>query len=148
MKANKKCKNISLREHVTPWIRESGELKTFSMKNNQDFSKIRVTVDYPEDLEVTNNIVRELNGDIYFNWEKIITLYKEKKSLFEKNQFFSRNEGYFLNSGQKLWKRAKKVIPGGNMLFLKGQRCLFLISGQLITQKQKVVMFGILMEID
>ena len=31
----------------------------------------------------------------------------------------TRNEGSKLNSGQKLWKRAKEVIPGGNMLLSK-----------------------------
>ena len=113
-----KCTNISSREHVTPWIRESGKIKTFSMINEEDFSKIRVTVDY-EDLEVVNNIIRALKGDIYFHWEKIVSLYKSNKKFFDKNKDFSRNEGFFLNSGQKLWKRAKKVIPGGNMLLSK-----------------------------
>jgi glutamate-1-semialdehyde aminotransferase len=31
----------------------------------------------------------------------------------------NRNEGLYLNKGQKLWKRAKKIIPGGTMLFSK-----------------------------
>ena len=30
-----------------------------------------------------------------------------------------RNEGANLGTGQKLWKRAKTVIPGGNMLLSK-----------------------------
>ncbi len=30
-----------------------------------------------------------------------------------------RNEGLYLNTGQKLWKRAKNIIPGGNMLLSK-----------------------------
>ena len=30
-----------------------------------------------------------------------------------------RNEGHTKNSGEKLWERAKKVIPGGNMLISK-----------------------------
>ena len=30
-----------------------------------------------------------------------------------------RNEGGYLNSGQKLWKRAYNIIPGGNMLLSK-----------------------------
>ena len=118
-KASKKCTDISLREHVTPWIRESGKIKIFSMTNRDNFSKIRVTVDYPEDLEVINNIIRQLKGDIYFDWEKIVSLYKLNKQLFDRNKNFYRNEGFLQNSGQKLWKRAKKVIPGGNMLLSK-----------------------------
>jgi glutamate-1-semialdehyde 2,1-aminomutase len=31
----------------------------------------------------------------------------------------TRNEGAVLGTGQKLWKRAKRVIPGGNMLLSK-----------------------------
>ena len=47
------------------------------------------------------------------------------------------------NKGQKLWKYAKKIIPGGNMLFLKDQKYFYQLNGQLIIKKQKVVMFGI-----
>ena len=35
------------------------------------------------------------------------------------NKNISRNEGSTIDSGQKLWKRAKKIIPGGNMLLSK-----------------------------
>jgi len=39
--------------------------------------------------------------------------------LFIANQHLARNEGERLGSGQKLWKRAKAVIPGGNMFLSK-----------------------------
>ena len=35
------------------------------------------------------------------------------------NKKFLRNEGEQMGKGQKLWKRAKNVIPGGNMLLSK-----------------------------
>ena len=38
---------------------------------------------------------------------------------FEANRDINRDEGSQLGSGQKLWKRAKTLIPGGNMLFSK-----------------------------
>ncbi len=39
--------------------------------------------------------------------------------MFEANENIQRNEGAELGTGQKLWKRAKQLIPGGNMLLSK-----------------------------
>ena len=35
------------------------------------------------------------------------------------NRSIGRNEGLMMVTGQKLWKRAKRIIPGGNMLLSK-----------------------------
>ena len=35
------------------------------------------------------------------------------------NRNIKRNEGANIGTGQKLWKRAKNIIPGGNMLLSK-----------------------------
>ncbi len=35
------------------------------------------------------------------------------------NNIYKRNKGANMGTGQKLWRRAKKVIPGGNMLLSK-----------------------------
>ena len=35
------------------------------------------------------------------------------------NTHIVRNEGAKMSKGQKLWKRAKDIIPGGNMLLSK-----------------------------
>ena len=43
----------------------------------------------------------------------------------------------------KLWKRAKQIIPGGNMLLSKRPELFCQISGQHILVNLKVVMFGI-----
>ncbi len=39
--------------------------------------------------------------------------------MFTPNHQIMRNEGATMGTGQKLWKRAKQVIPGGNMLLSK-----------------------------
>ena len=39
--------------------------------------------------------------------------------MFKANEHIHRNEEAELGAGQKLWKRAKQVIPGGNMLLSK-----------------------------
>ena len=35
------------------------------------------------------------------------------------NKYLTRNEGLNISKGQKMWKRANSVIPGGTMLFSK-----------------------------
>ena len=44
---------------------------------------------------------------------------KNSPELFESNKNIKRNEGAMMGKGQKLWKRAKQIIPGGNMLLSK-----------------------------
>jgi glutamate-1-semialdehyde 2,1-aminomutase len=49
----------------------------------------------------------------------VLELQCNQPELFAANQLIIRNEGLTMSTGQKLWKRAKKVIPGGNMLLSK-----------------------------
>ena len=49
----------------------------------------------------------------------IIKLYKKNEKIFILINILTRNEGRILNTGQKVWKRAQKIIPGGTMLFSK-----------------------------
>jgi glutamate-1-semialdehyde 2,1-aminomutase len=46
-------------------------------------------------------------------------LKQQNPAIFKENSKICRNEGARLGTGQKLWKRAKRVIPGGNMLLSK-----------------------------
>jgi len=52
------------------------------------------------------------------------------------------NEEFINGSGQKLYRRAKKLIPGGTQLRSKGLRFSPLIFGMYATQKQKVPSYG------
>ena len=45
IKADKNCKDIKKREHVTPWILESGLFKIANVENSEDLSHFRWTVD-------------------------------------------------------------------------------------------------------
>jgi glutamate-1-semialdehyde 2,1-aminomutase len=107
------------REHIRPFMLKNKNFKKFNLRNNKDYSSIRLTVDEPEDLKVIKNIINNFKNNLYFLYKDIISLYKKKKSLFLDNMHISRNEGLYLNKGQKLWRRAKKIIPGGTMLFSK-----------------------------
>jgi len=107
------------REHVTPFIQRSNHFKKASLNNDQDLSNHRWTVDEPEDFEVICQVFEHFYPDIYFSWNRVLELYNSKPQLFDLNKFILRNKGSIMGKGQKLWKRAKRVIPGGNMLLSK-----------------------------
>lgn len=111
--------NIHHREHVTPYIRNSSEFKVKNLTYSEDCSSLRWTVDEPEDFEVVSKIFGHFYPDIYFKWEDVLELERIKPQLFDANKGIKRNEGAEMNCGQKLWRRAKRIIPGGNMLLSK-----------------------------
>jgi glutamate-1-semialdehyde aminotransferase/spore coat polysaccharide biosynthesis protein SpsF (cytidylyltransferase family) len=118
-KAHKEAKKKSEREHVTQFIINNNKFKKFNLLNNKDHSLIRLTVDEPEDLNVIKRIFKHFKKNKFFLLGDIMGLYKSKKKIFHENSHIVRNEGSELNQGQKIWKRAKKIIPGGTMLFSK-----------------------------
>ncbi len=106
-------------EHVTPYLRESGRFSTDAMQYTQDLSALRWTVDEPADLEVVQRVFEYFAPDQQFGWQQVLQLQHAQPELFKANQTLIRNEGATMGTGQKLWKRAKQVIPGGNMLLSK-----------------------------
>jgi len=113
------CNEKVMKEHVTTWIQKNENYKKFSYKNDIDYSSLRVTIDEPEDLTVIRSIVDSFPKNYFFTYKDVINLYKKSPEIFEPNKKFKRNEGEFLSKGSKLWRRAKKIIPGGNMLLSK-----------------------------
>jgi glutamate-1-semialdehyde 2,1-aminomutase len=107
------------REHVTPYIRNSENFRKDSLTNPEDLSDMRWTVDEPEDLIVIRKIFEYFSPNILFSWKDVLDLQRGNPSMFKENQQIERNEGVYLGTGQKLYKRAKRVIPGGSMLLSK-----------------------------
>ena len=107
------------KEHVTPYIYETDNFRIKNFSSKKDFSNLRWTVDENIDLLVIKNIYTYFSPRIDFNWEDVIDLYNKNPDLFKDNLNIKRNEGLSMSTGQKLWKRALKVIPGGNMLLSK-----------------------------
>lgn len=107
------------REHVTPYIRDSGHFKTANMANKEDCSAERWTVDEPADFEVVKAVFEHFQPHQDFSWLEVLELRRNQPELFQANQHLTRNEGATMGTGQKLWRRAKQVIPGGNMLLSK-----------------------------
>jgi glutamate-1-semialdehyde 2,1-aminomutase len=106
-------------EHVTPYLRTPEKFTQASINNNQDYSNLRWTVDELVDLKVIKNIFEHFAPNIHFHWQDVLELQKTNPTLFNANIHINRNSGANMSTGQKLWKRAKDVIPGGNMLLSK-----------------------------
>jgi glutamate-1-semialdehyde 2,1-aminomutase len=107
------------REHVTAFIRESARFSQVNLSHAKDQSGERWTVDEPEDFEVVQKIFEHFHSRRDFGWLEVLDLQKEHMEWFMPNRHLTRNQGLQLGTGQKLWKRAKRVIPGGNSLLSK-----------------------------
>ena len=107
------------REHVTPCLR-TNPLFTHSNKTaGVDSSHLRLTVDEQRDLDVIRGIASHFSPRTDFSLSEILGVITTNPHLITGNLGIERNEGATMNSGQKLWKRAQHVIPGGNMLLSK-----------------------------
>ena len=107
------------KEHVTPYIINSDNYKKSNIKHSKDLSQSRWTVDEMLDFEVIKEVFDYFSPNIYFSWEEVVKLETENPDIFSKNKNINRNDGANMGKGQKLWKRAKNIIPGGNMLLSK-----------------------------
>ena len=107
------------REHVTPFMQDLPDVRKVTVMHTEDLSGERWTVDEPEDMEVVRRVFEHFHPRSDFSWSEVLDLRSEHPEYFDGNRHFSRNEGAVLGTGQKLWKRARRVIPGGNMLLSK-----------------------------
>ncbi|MFH1263279.1 MAG: aminotransferase class III-fold pyridoxal phosphate-dependent enzyme [Pseudomonadota bacterium] len=107
------------REHVTPYMREPGRFSAGSLCHEEDLSALRWTVDEPADFIVIDRVFQHFHPRIDFSWTEVLELQQRNPEIFQTNQHLIRNEGANMGSGQKLWRRAKRIIPGGNMLLSK-----------------------------
>ncbi len=116
------------REHVTPFMKNIDNLKCEQILIEDDYSKMRWTVDEPVDLEVLNQIMKMVNFSKTFGWRDILKIFKNDTGMLSQNVHIPNNEGSTMSSGEKLWRRAQRIIPGGNDFFSK-RPDLFLPSG-------------------
>ena len=111
--------SIYEREHVTPFLRNDIGTRRGQVLSETDYSSSRWTVDEKADLTVIQNVFQFFAPRVDFGWLEVLDLERKRPDLFSANYGLIRNEGALMGSGQKLWKRAKSVIPGGNMLLSK-----------------------------
>ena len=74
------------REHVTPYLRESGFYKTASMQNAEDLSALRWTVDEPADFAVIEKVFNYFHPSIHFTWLHVLNLQRQQPEIFDINQ--------------------------------------------------------------
>ncbi len=115
-----KAKSDHEREHVTPYIRNKNIFSRRNIFSQDDYSSMRLTLDNEEDYKIITEVVRFFEPECHFSLDKIIKYVEQQygKTTKDKNLLI-RNQGLIMGSGQKLWQRAKKVIPAGNMLLSK-----------------------------
>ena len=106
------------REHVTRYMRNTFK-NIVNLRNEVDLSDFRMTVDEQADYEFLQSICENSKYLSNVLWQDVV---KGIKSGLYKDLLKSgvqRNEGAEMTDGQKLYKRAKSMIPGGTMLLSK-----------------------------
>ena len=84
----------------------------------EDFSELRWTVDESRDLKVVEKIFNNFYPNIHFDWKDAL-IFHHSNGFIAENENIIRNQGLTMKKGPKLYKRAKEIIPGGNMLLSK-----------------------------
>lgn len=111
------------KEHVTPYMIRSSIFKKKNFYNKINYSKIRITLDYPSDLQVIRKFINHCKRNrIKDDLSHLIIFYKNNQSIFKNNDFKIKNK---INNSDKrklpqiLWRKANEYIAGGNSLFSK-----------------------------
>lgn len=130
------------REHVTPYIRESGYFSIVNFKNESDLSKERWTVDEPADFEVVEGVFKHFFPNVNFSWLDVVSLSAINPEIFKANKNLIRNQGYMKNKfeeiklreitnfeeSNKYRKKIHILIPGGAHTYSKGDDQFPLLS--------------------
>lgn len=148
-----KARLPSQREHVTTYIRTSGEFRICNVESPTDLSNFRWSVDTAEDLQFVRAVYDHLSlkGNS-FDLDDVLLLLKDQPHLTEINGQGILNEGYYkslasdpplapkeldVSRSQSLKSKAQHVIPSCSQTFSKGPNQfvqgvapVFLKSGQ------------------
>jgi len=85
------CDKAAWREHVTPYIYSNPDLfNILPVRNEEDYSDYRWTVDTPEDLTLVREIYSLVEGP--FNWMDVMNLFIEHPQLKTMNQEVRQKE--------------------------------------------------------
>ena len=88
----------SQREHVTPYMRDSGKFRVHYLKNDPKLANVHGSIDREADLKFVREIYRHMlkNGlDHKFSYLDVIKLLERKPELLQINSGSVVNEGYF-----------------------------------------------------
>lgn len=83
----------SQKEHVTPYIRDSGEFNTCNLKKTPLYPSWRLTVDELEDFKLIEIIYNHFKNNL-FSFKDIVDFIEHNQKLLHINGTIKRNEGY------------------------------------------------------
>jgi spore coat polysaccharide biosynthesis protein SpsF len=89
----KEAKLLSEREHVTPYIKNSGKFSCGWKKYNNDY-QLKLSVDSENDFKVAEAIFQAFDSITDFTMEDVLQLLKAKPELLELNKDSVINSGY------------------------------------------------------
>ena len=92
-KAFKNATKLSQKEHVTPYIRDSGLFKVLNLEKTSIHNDWRLTVDEPEDFMVIEKIYNHFNSN-RFTFDEMVSFLENNLDILEINCKIGRNEGY------------------------------------------------------
>lgn len=97
--ALKKAFNLATKEsdleHVTPFIwRNKNIFKSLNFTDKEDFSNLRLTVDYEEDLIVISAIMKKFKNQPLISYNNVINFLIKSPEITSINSNIIRNEGY------------------------------------------------------
>ena len=125
------------REHVTPYLRNSGRFRICNVENEVDLSNryLRWTVDEPSDLEFIRALYsKNGSGGLALSMDAILRLLDQKPELTKINNSIICNHGYYksivaeppvaskqreLTQSYQLKAKALQLIPSGTQTFSK-----------------------------
>lgn len=116
--ANREVSDPLQREHVTQWIAGDSRMRQARVEHSSDLGQLRLTVDEPEDAEVVRAVVASLPRASR-GLSSIEALWLQRPELFIANAHLTRDYGATQTNEMKLWRRAKRVMPGGGSLLSK-----------------------------
>ena len=113
-KAFTKAKALFEREHPTQYIvNDKSSIKENFNELKEDKSHIRMTVDYEEDLILIRKIINHFSPNLFFSLKDMLDFLEKNKKLLNINSNRIRNDGFKTTASQKLFEKAKKIIPNG-----------------------------------
>lgn len=136
-KAWKECKDPAAREHVTPYMRNSGRFRIKNVLSDDpvDPREYKWSVDRLEDLEFARSVFKHLyKNDKIFSFKQIKDLLARKPEMRRNSSEIIPNEGYYksilktakikpvktsIKNSLKLKKKAESLIPGCSQTFSK-----------------------------
>tara|TARA_Y100000590_G_C15696621_1_gene1005363 strand:+ start:66 stop:2246 length:2181 start_codon:yes stop_codon:yes gene_type:complete len=106
------------KHNVTPHYRYAGKFAKKNIKSLKNLSSIKLSVDEKKDLKKIKKIYKYFYPNVTFSLEDLIksNFFKKLVKKHSTKETFMKNK---IKRGQRLWLRAEKIIPGGNMLLSK-----------------------------